>query len=386
MFFYTQKVSECYGCGACKSACPTDAISVIEGKDTFLYPVIDPDKCINCKKCEKVCPNGRFPQRYPLYTEAAITSNTEDELKSSSGGAFKCIVKAYYNTIKQKKENFKLFICACEWQGHFQASHTLREYIDESSIDTYMKSKYVQSNTWGIYKDVKAKLQMHNVYVLFVGTPCQVAGLYGFLQKIYDNLLTIDLVCHGVPSQMTFNKYLNDIEEVEGCMVRIYEFRNKHILDNGTKYTRSSRIVFENGKEKKVTRFTDDYVNIFYTKPYHFRPSCYPCQFKCPKRVADITIGDAWKFNERYPELNPLKGISIITYNTKNALAIKYTIGIQMDIYKCDYEFMIDNNRPLRSPEVNKCSADTLDRFWKDIKSPDKSFAEAVTIYIDSFK
>lgn len=384
MYLESGNREECYACGACHAACPVQAIGIREGEDTFLYPAIDADKCIHCHLCERVCPHGCASGAMPLFSEAAVTKSPEDDFKSSSGGAFKCVVKACIDANRGKYSKFHL--CACEWTGHLQARHTVSEYTGEETIDRYSKSKYVQSYTWGMHAEIKKVLQKPENFLIFCGTPCQVAGLKAFLRKPFPNLFTIDIICHGVPSQRTFQKYIRDCEEREGAQVQSYEFRNKRILPNGTKYVRSSAISYANGKENLVTRFNDDYVNIFYTKSYHYRPSCYPCRFKAPHRVSDITLGDAWHLEELYPEINPMHGVSCIIYNTQAGLALQGAVERQMNIFPCSTDFLVAHNKPLREPEGNSCPPHILKAFFAGIKSDEKSFSKCVSEYISAIE
>ena len=190
--------SLCCGCSACYDACPKSAITMIEDKEGFLYPAIDEDKCIDCKLCEKVCPTKNKKKNKSLL-EAYAAYNTDENirLKSSSGGVFSLI--AEYVLRNQG------VVYGAAFDENFEVEHLRVASVEE--LELLRGSKYVQSKLDGIYNLCKKDLEIGK-QVLFTGTPCQVSGLKSFLRKEYDNLVCMDIVCHGVPSRMVWRKYL----------------------------------------------------------------------------------------------------------------------------------------------------------------------------------
>lgn len=367
---------------ACNNACYTDAISFDVADDTYLYPYVDADKCINCGECQRVCPACFEEFHTPELCFAAVAKSVSDWEGSSSGGAFKVLAIA----AKKRCENLgkDLYLCGCVWDDSFNAIHKLVKVTNVSQIDAFSKSKYVQSNLKQVYREISNVLADECNFVMFTGAPCQVAALKLFLRgRGRNRLLTVDLICHGAPGQEIFDKYKLELQEKHHSELLYFSFRNKKTLENGTVYNRSSRIVFKNGEEHLVTRFTDDYLKLFYTAGYHFRPSCYPCRFKQPERVADITIGDAWNIDKLYPQLNPYHGVSLVLINTTKGREYVAAIQKEMDVYLCDFDFAIQNNKPLRSPESNKMPKSVVETFFSGILDQERSFSECAATYLN---
>lgn len=189
MIISIQNKKNCCGCSACSSICPKQCITMTEDDEGFLYPMINEESCINCGLCEKVC-NELHPydKRKPLRVLAVINKNEEIRLRSSSGGVF------YILAEKIIREGGVVFGARFDetWQ-------VLIDYADSmKGLQAFMGAKYVQARMANAYKDVKRFLTSGRM-VLFTGTPCQIAGLHRFLRKSYDNLLTVDIICHGTP-------------------------------------------------------------------------------------------------------------------------------------------------------------------------------------------
>lgn len=347
MFLDTDNENECYGCFACFDVCPKGAIDIVNHNDTFLYPRINHTKCVSCGLCRKACPKSRpSVSRFPLDAFSGKIRDKEAFDRSSSGGAFEAIIRA---VLEELRENKRLWVAGVIWNEKFRVVHILKEIRSIDEIHPFNKSKYVQSNPSGVYKQIRNLLNESSNFVIFSGTPCQVDALYSFLgDSKSDSLLTIDLVCKGAPSQIFFDKYREELETQNDSSLHEYNFRNKEILDNGTLYTRSAKYTFENGVSKKVTRFNDPFLKIFYEKAYHTRSSCLECEYKKPARIADFTIGDSWGIEKKYTEITAITGVSLVTVNT--SMAQKYSANMKkhMMVYDTDYEFLIENNAALR--------------------------------------
>lgn len=381
MYFHSKKPEECYGCKACLNACHQSAISFRIMNDTYPYPKIDRELCVNCGACIQVCPYQDVELKEPDICFAAVTKNFDDWERSSSGGAFKVLASAAWELSKEANNNF--YLCACDWDSSLNARHKVEPISEMSQIEQFCKSKYVISDTRNVYAEIKSLLKDNNNKVMFVGTPCQVSGLKMIMhgQKGVDNLICIDLICHGAPGQKIFDKYLAGIELSEGSKICKYTFKNKHKLENGTIYTRSAKIEFEDGHSKMVTRLNDDYLSMFYTMSYHCRPSCNTCKFHNSTRVGDITIGDAWNIDKKYPELNPLHGVSLILFNTKLSKSFIPYVKNNMDIYDCKYDFVVRNNSGLRPRSVNLIPHDIITSFFTSIMNNSKTFSQCVNEY-----
>ena len=347
----------CTGCRACELSCPKNCISMKEDSEGFIYPEIDKTKCVDCGKCLKVCPvvndinvKDRLDNKevYGYRLE-----NKEELLLSSSGGAFTSIVESFCDN------NYAIF--GVKFDENLKAVH---DYItDKKDIQIFRKSKYVQSDVNDSYKKTKEFLNKE-YKVLFTGTPCQIAGLKKYLNKEYENLLAVEIICHGVPSKKVLNKYLEFEEKRYNSKVQHINFREKVKKDN--KYnSRNLKLVFENGKEI----IEDNHKNI-YLKGFHkglfYRPSCYSCKFADTKRYADITIADSWGIENIHKDIDVHKGHSLVILNT--AKGKQYFNTKQKEIIKLNEQFVIDNNAQYSRPtKVHK----NRDKFFNNIdKTP----------------
>ena len=220
---------QCCGCRACEQICPKLCIKMTTDEEGFMYPKIDKEKCVKCGLCKKICPminNKDIKQKSNNKVYKVITDNKELIKKSSSGGAFSLIVKQ----ILEKNVNKKYKIYGCLFDENFIAKHIGVENITD--ISRFRKSKYVQSDLQNCYSDVKKELKEGKI-IIFSATPCQIAGLRNFLKKEdKQNLYTIDLICHGVPSPMILYEYLKQLEEKNESKLKSFNFRERLTLAN----------------------------------------------------------------------------------------------------------------------------------------------------------
>ncbi|WP_312811723.1 Coenzyme F420 hydrogenase/dehydrogenase, beta subunit C-terminal domain [Sedimentibacter sp.] len=297
------KKEKCTGCGACNNACPIKCINMEEDEEGFLYPQVDFQKCTECGLCEKSCPAINIPVRENFKEpEVYAAWSLDDAVRadSSSGGIF--------TELSHKVLDDGGYVSGARYNTDNLVEHCLinrREQLHE-----LRQSKYVQSETGLIFKDVKMLLE-ENKTVMFTGTPCQSAGLLQYLDKKYDNLFLCDIVCHGVNSPMVYLKYFKELEEEYSSRIKTINFRNKR---NGWKEFGTS-VIFENGEEYFRSHKTDSFFKGFLANLY-LRRSCYNCQFKGFPRVSDITLADFWGVvlnNEK----EIFKGISLILINSE---------------------------------------------------------------------
>ena len=272
--------TKCSGCHACANACPKNCISMVSDEEGFWYPQVNKEKCIDCGLCEKVCPiihKWQSDDSLTTTAMAAINLNEEIRLKSSSGGIFTLIAE---KIIDQGGVVF-----GAAFSDDFKSvQHICVDNI--ADLDKLRGSKYVQSKIGDTYKQAKEYLDSGRK-VLFSGTPCQIGGLYSYLRKPYENLLTQDIICHGVPSPMVWEKYVEEHERKISSKANKVTFRNKK---NGWK-AYSVFIGFENRKQYLKEHSADMYIKAFLSD-ICLRPSCFDCQFKGIKRHADITLTD----------------------------------------------------------------------------------------------
>lgn len=297
----------CTGCYACLNICPEQCVSMNNDNEGFWYPVVDNERCIDCGLCVKVCPIiNRVEYENKPITYACINNREDIRLESSSGGIFTLIAEQ---------------IIACggivfgaRFDDNFNVIH---DYVDtKEGLQKFRGSKYLQSRIGETFKEVEKQLEKGRK-VLFSGTPCQIAGLKSFLDKPNDSLFTVDIICHGVPSPLVWQKYIEYREAIAGSKARRIAFRRK---DEGWKLY-SISFIFENDKEYIQTYKSDLYMRAF-LKDICLRPSCYNCQFKTLNRDSDITLADFWGIQNILPEMDDNKGTSLLFVNSKKGLGM----------------------------------------------------------------
>lgn len=341
---------DCTGCGACYNICSKNAIVMQADEEGFKYPVIDKEKCINCNLCEKICPVLNEVKSNTKETPevlAAYTKNETERNSSSSGGMFYELANVILST--------KGTVIGAGYDEEFNVVHKIINTVD--NLKELQGSKYVQSDTNDTYKRAKELLEKENT-VLYVGTPCQIAGLKSFLQKDYSNLYTCDFVCHGVPSPKVWQKYLSEYNsKITNCY-----FRNK---DSGWNCF-SMKILLENNKYKRNKMTKDNFIRLFLNN-YSLRPSCYNCKFSKIPRVADITLGDFWGVEGKYSEFNDDKGTSLVLINSEKGNELfSHIMGNIHYKENCDLDYAIKCNpcicSSVKEPEKREEFFNNLDK------------------------
>lgn len=341
--------TNCCGCHACYNVCPKNAIEMKEDEKGFKYPVVDKDKCINCGLCEKVCPisNNKKEVEKNIRVYACYNKNEKERINSSSGGIFILLAK---EIIKQGGVVFG----AC-LDERFNVIHTYAE--KEEDLKKFMGSKYVQSVIGDNYKKAKKFLDKGRT-VLFTGTPCQIEGLKSYLQKDYENLYTQDLICHGVPSPMVWNKYKKYRENTDKDNIKEVSFRNK---DNGWK-NYNVKFTYSN-KNYRETSGNDLFMQSFLRNTV-LRDSCYDCNFKKKYRKSDITLADFWGVEKELPEMDDNKGTSIVVLHSENGNKLFELIKDKLEYKQIEFEqFIKYNPSMIKSSPVDK----NRESFFKNI-------------------
>lgn len=342
----------CTGCTACASACPKGCISMIPDENSFLCPVIDVDRCISCGLCEKVCPVISPPKK-PESEPLAYAAHSRDErmrLESSSGGVFTELAKAVLEAGGA--------VFGAAYNEQFEVVHICVE--SEAELTKLRGAKYAQSDMRGVFTEVKARLDAGQK-VMFSGTPCQVGGLKTYLRKDYENLLTVDFVCHSVPSPMAWQEYVkyraeqdNGGELPESINLRAketgwsrYQYSNLFQYGGGVAHTAKS------GDSLYMKLFVGGYIN---------RESCANCQFKGYSRVSDLTIGDFWGIWDIAPEMDDNKGTSVILVQSERGVELLEQISEQLVLKPVTpEEASLQNQAILKSSAPNAQQPEILD-------------------------
>lgn len=368
----------CCGCSACVNACPKACITMLADEEGFLYPNVDSTSCIDCNLCEKVCPFIFASEpKNPISTYAAINPSDKERSQSSSGGIFTMLMR---ETLKKRG-----VVIGAAFDKEWNVRHKAIEKMED--IHLLQGSKYVQSYIGESYKEAKQFL-ISGRTVLFSGTTCQIAGLKQYLRKDYDNLITIDVVCHGVPSPRVWKDYIstlqrpkasssennaalssqNDVSTIEGI-----SFRDK--LNGWRKY---DFVVHYSSVQREKEKFDSlsanapqDFresldKNIFiqgFLRNLYLRPSCYQCKVRSGRCGSDLTLGDFWGIWNIMPDIDDNKGVSMVLVNTKKGETLINII--EPKLYEASYKDAVKFN-----PCIEHSVAETKWRtmFWNNYK------------------
>lgn len=343
---------KCSGCSACANICPKNCITMEQDTEGFLYPKIDKTKCVSCCICEKFCPaiNRINIVNKQKEAYACFTKDEETRLNSSSGGLFTEIASWII-------QNNGVVFGASFTKDFYTVEHI--EVDNLSALEKLRGSKYLQSDIGDTYKKAKNYLEQGR-YVLFSGTPCQIVGLKSYLGKDYDNLFTQDIICHGVPSQLVWKKYLLYLEKKYKSKTKSVSFRNKRY--GWENYC----ISIELEKGRYIKRNVDDNYMKAFLSDLDLRPSCYDCHYKTKDRISDFTLADFWGVKNILPEMNDDKGTSLIVLHTKKAKDLFSIISDNLYLRKVDFESAIKYNSAMtRSCALPK----NRDEFMVDVKN-----------------
>lgn len=359
-----KKKSHCCGCSACASICPRQCIQMMADEEGFLYPVVNVNQCIDCGLCEQVCPlqkqvknrdsslmeyihhekEGRVPKTY-----AMINEDEDIRKESSSGGIFTLIAEEIL-----AKDG--VVFGAAMTEDCRSVQHILVK--NETELHKLRGSKYVQSTIGECYKRAKDYLE-NGRFVLFTGTPCQVEGLKGYLGRKYENLICMDLICHGVPSPQVWEKYVDYREALAGGKTIRTSFRHKNhswknyrVFFEFSNHTAYSELA---SKDLFITAFLQDLC---------LRPSCYECHFKKINRVSDITVADFWGIGKVMPEIDDDKGTSLVMVHSEKGANILEVILDKVYVKEVDFAVVPKYNPSMvRSVAVPK----NREKFWEEL-------------------
>lgn len=342
--------SECCGCYACSNICPKQCIYMKVDNEGFWYPKIDEDLCINCNLCEKVCPVIKNIDKKDFKSTAYACKNKDEKVRliSSSGGIFS-------NLCEYVIENNGV-VFGAGFNDKFEVEHMKATTIKE--CEKLRGSKYVQSKIGNTYSEARKYLNEGKL-VLFTGTQCQIKGLNLYLRKEYDNLIAVDIICHGVPSPLVFDTYLINLrKEYDSCIDKV-SFRNK---SKGWK-TFSYETKFKNGSQY-IKLFKEDTFMKGFLQNLYLRPSCYTCKAKNFTNKSDISLADFWGVQNIHEEFDDDKGVSLVLVNSKKGEVILANLDNYIDKVKTDMDYAVSCNSCIVMPvKYNKKREDFFREF-----------------------
>lgn len=400
--------TQCCGCSTCQQVCPQQCIDLVPDSEGYWYPKVDKDRCIECHLCEKRCPVlHQESERVPLSVYAAKNKDEKIRAKSASGGMFTIMANQII------KENGIVYGVKfdSDWNVVFDKTETL------DGLEKFRRSKYVQAWLGDTFKNVKKDLQ-EGRKVMFVGTPCQVAGLRSFLHKEYDNLLLVDLICEGVPSPKVWKRYLKEELARQGKKNTVLLSSNHSLAPEGGIYLKDVSFRDKSKGWKKFSfalsfgKASADAEKYSVLPPYinrdsaymqcmmHYidlRPICYECPFKSCKSHSDITIADYWGITYLHPEMDDDKGTSMVFVNTEKGR--KYFDLNSTNYLQTTYEETFKFNNVVTSSKkhknrdvffakmdrkksiirwMNRCTYPIEDKIKQTIKAKIKIFLKAI--------
>lgn len=331
----------CCGCEACANICPKNCIEMKMDEHGFRYPEVNQNQCIDCHLCENVCPMN-IKEKVMFKPEIYAVQNKNDEIRieSSSGGVFSLLAEEIITV-----DNGVVFGAALN--DSLEVEHMM--ISEKEQIDSLRESKYLQSHIKDVYKQVKEQLSIGKM-VLFSGTGCQIAGLKSYLGKENANLLTVEVVCHGVPSEMVFHQYIQSIEEQHHQKVKSIQFRNK---DQGWNNYRIC-VTLNDDTVISEKAMDNDFMKGYIWNLY-LRPSCKECPFKCMNSGSDILLGDFWGVNELGNPWDDDRGSSVVFTNTIKGKEMQNKIKDRTIIQSVNMEMATRFNPCIIKPVEQSC-------------------------------
>ena len=343
---------DCCGCTACASICPKGAITMKEDEEGFLYPSIDKSKCVDCGICKKVCPISNKQKNKEIKQKGYIFQYKDKDIRkeSTSGGFFTAIAEYVINN--------NGIVYGVSLDKDFIAKHERVSKIKD--LWKFRNSKYVQSNPNSTFKQVKEDLN-NKLLVLYSGTACEIEGLKRYLQKDYDNLITVDVICRSVPSPLLWKKYIeekNKNKNIDKVYFRekIYGYKYSNLVMHG-----KNKIIYNNGID------TDPYLRAFFSNICS-RPSCYNCKFKEQFHESDFTIWDCFDVDNYDESFNDDLGTTRVLINTTNGISIFDKLSKLHNVKEINVDKLVNNFHQMFNPiKFNSKRND----FFHDLNSND---------------
>lgn len=340
---------DCTGCQVCKQICPKSAIQMIEDEKGHIYPSINQVSCIDCGLCVKHCPSiNTVEANIPQKVIAGWVNESKARMSSTSGGISYALSKMIVSSGG--------YFCGVIWDK--TSNGTKHELTNEfRHLIDFQGSKYSHSDTSDVFQRIKQRLQRDET-VLFTGTPCQVAGLKSFLHKDYENLFTVDLICHGVPSRKILRERIESIER--SSKKKVVNMKSREKTPN--QYFTSTQYTYEDGTSMLVSVYKDPFFRCF-VENFALRPNSFQCQYAKRTRVADLTIGDFWGYEPHSLKFRSFrKGTSAILINTNKGFGLFNSIKNDLIWEERNFQEVSSCNRNLNAPQMKPKK---YDEFWE---------------------
>lgn len=351
-------VNNCFGCGACSLKCPKKAIQMKDDSLGQKQPSVDRQSCVNCGICREVCPTfqGVSADGTDIKSAYISVNINEDMLKKSASGGISATL-AYRWILNGGYVCGASGIVPQALHERFHVEHILIHSIED--IEKIQGSKYVQSDITKVFPQIESLLKQGNK-VLFFGTSCQVAGMKSYLRKHYDNLVSCDLICHGVIGSRMFDDYLKHIEHQEGNQLIDVSFRTK---EKTAPYTFTFTFTFTDENNNIYRKMLDKNKSSYYRMflgCIGYRKSCYECRFASVDKPSDITLGDYYEAKDDYPELfepgklDMQKGISSVIVHNKAGMNLFGECNEEILSYPIDVRKVVSSHAQLQTPSKAK--------------------------------
>ena len=347
----------CCGCEACESVCPTDAIKMIKDSEGFNYPSVNEDKCINCGRCRNVCPIDNVNLNTPIKSYVAVNNDVKVLDESTSGGVFRALATTVLNQGGM--------ICGAIIENNV-VYHVLSDDIE--TVRKMSGSKYVQSDIRDVYNEIKQVIKTRKV--LFTGTPCQCAALKKMFKQS-ENIITMDFVCHGVPSPDVFEDYIQYLEKKHKEPIQYLRFRHKSKTSCGL------FDVYRTKSGKEINKpFYDSYYLSAFQMALYTRLACNKCKYANLNRCSDVTVCDYWGVEKYHSNYDPIKGVSAIIVNTNVGEQLLDSSKNLLSIEETDIECVVRENNNLKFSTPKNINRDKYyeRRLYEDFETLAKEY------------
>lgn len=314
------EITKCTGCQACANVCFKKCITMKNTHEGFLFPKISQTSCISCKRCEQVCPIIDTPKlSVHTISYAMKNKNLNEKTQSTSGGIFTLLAE---HVLEKRGVVF-----GASYDSDFSVRHI--GISDKEHLSLLQGAKYAQSKIGECFTEIKRKLKAGQS-VLFSGTPCQCAGLKSFLGKEYDNLITVDIICHGIPSPKVWQAYIDYRSQKENHGVRPQKINMRSKVSGWSRYGYSTEFDYGNGNVTRIHNSQDLFMQVFIGN-ICLRNSCSNCKAKGVERCTDFTLGDYWGIWNQHPEFDDNKGTSVVFVHSQKGQAILEQLRDKID-------------------------------------------------------